>query len=56
VLDNLNTHRDKSCIATFGDTASRAVWRRFTIDYTPKHGRLPLGFSAANDLCRQAEQ
>ncbi len=38
VLDNLNTHCEKSCIIAFGPTVGRALWRRFTIHYTPKHG------------------
>jgi hypothetical protein len=38
VLDNLNTHREKSLIATFGAQAGHRLWRRFTVHYTPKHG------------------
>ena len=38
VLDNLNTHREKSLIATFGVQAGHRLWRRFTVHYTPKHG------------------
>jgi transposase len=38
VLDNLNTHSEKSCIEAFGETAGAALWRRFTVHYTPKHG------------------
>src|SRR6516164_5378916 len=38
VLDNLNTHRQKSLTATFGVQAGRRLWRRFTVHYTPKHG------------------
>src|SRR5215471_13852407 len=30
VLDNLNTHREKSLIATFGAQAGHRLWRRFT--------------------------
>jgi hypothetical protein len=36
VLDNLNTHCEKSCIDTFGDEGA-ALWRRFTIHHTPNH-------------------
>ena len=38
VLDNLNTHRETSLIATFGAQAGHRLWRRFTVHYTPKHG------------------
>ncbi len=38
VLDNLNTHCEKSCVIAFGPRLGRALWRRFTIHYTPKHG------------------
>src|SRR5262245_1415816 len=38
VLDNLNTHREKSLTATFGAQAGHRLWSRFTVNYTPKHG------------------
>ena len=38
VLDNLNTHREKSLIATFGAQTGHRLWRRFKVHYTPKHG------------------
>ena len=38
VMDNLNTHCEKSLIGHFGTRAGRAVWRRLTVHYTPKHG------------------
>ena len=37
VMDNLNTHCEKSLIETFGETKGRKLWNRFTIHYTPKH-------------------
>jgi hypothetical protein len=37
ILDNLNTHRIKSCITHFGIEAGHALWNRFTVHYTPKH-------------------
>lgn len=37
VQDNLNTHREKSLIDTFGPKRGRALWLRFTPHYTPKH-------------------
>jgi transposase len=37
VLDNLNTHCQKSCVDAFGQLG-RELWRRFTVHYTPKHG------------------
>lgn len=37
VMDNLNTHNEKSLIETFGETEGRRLWARFTPHYTPKH-------------------
>lgn len=38
VVDNLSTHCEKACVATFGRRRGRALWRRFTLHFTPKHG------------------
>jgi hypothetical protein len=38
VLDNLNTHQEKSLTATFGAEQGHKLWSRFTVHYTPKHG------------------
>lgn len=38
VVDNLNTHRRKSLTDFYGTERGRAIWDRFTIHYTPKHG------------------
>jgi hypothetical protein len=38
VLDNLSTHSQNSLCTAFGDQAGRALWNRFTVHYTPKHG------------------
>ncbi|MCC6811528.1 MAG: IS630 family transposase [Deltaproteobacteria bacterium] len=38
VLDNLSTHTAKSLVARFGERRGAALWRRFKIYYTPKHG------------------
>jgi hypothetical protein len=38
VQDNLSTHTERSLIGAFGSTKGRALWRRFTVHYTPKHG------------------
>jgi hypothetical protein len=38
ILDNLNTHRRKSLIDTFGAEVGTEIWNRFTVHYTPKHG------------------
>ncbi len=38
VMDNLNTHCEKSLIDHFGPRAGSALWRRLTVHYTPKHG------------------
>src|SRR5262249_41034002 len=38
VLDNLNTHSEKSLVERFGLRRGRRLWNRFTVHYTPKHG------------------
>ena len=38
VMDNLNTHREKSLIKCFGDRRGRKLWGKLTPHYTPKHG------------------
>lgn len=37
VMDNLNTHFEKSLLETFGRRRGSAIWRKFTVHYTPKH-------------------
>ena len=37
VMDNLNTHCEKSLIGAFGALEGRRLWRRFTVHHTPKH-------------------
>ena len=37
VMDNLNTHCEKSLIDAYGAFEGRRLWRRFTVHYTPKH-------------------
>jgi len=37
ILDNLNTHFEKSFIETFGPRQGKKIWRRFEFHYTPKH-------------------
>jgi hypothetical protein len=37
VLDNLNTHCRKSLDGHFGIERAKALWKRFTLHYTPKH-------------------
>ena len=37
VMDNLNTHCEKSLTGTFGELEGRRLWRRFTVHHTPKH-------------------
>ena len=37
VLDNLNTHNEKSLIERFGPTRGAKLWARFSVHYTPKH-------------------
>ncbi len=38
VMDNLNTHHRKTLVDRFGEEEGRALWNRFTVHYTPKHG------------------
>ena len=38
VMDNLNTHCRKSVTDHLGPRKGRALWRRLTVHYTPKHG------------------
>jgi len=38
VLDNLSVHCEQACIATYGASRGRALWRRFRVHFTPKHG------------------
>ena len=37
VMDNLNTHSEKSLIKRYGPEEGRRIWARFTPHYTPKH-------------------
>ncbi len=38
VMDNLNTHSLATVIKHYGERRGRALWSRFTVHYTPKHG------------------
>ena len=38
VLDNLNIHRRRALVNEYGEEPGDALWRRFTMHYTPKHG------------------
>jgi len=38
IVDNLNTHCEKSLVERFGLRDGGKLWRRFTVHYTPKHG------------------
>ena len=38
VMDNLNTHKEKSLINFYGEEKGREMWARFEVHYTPKHG------------------
>jgi DDE superfamily endonuclease len=38
LMDNLNTHFEKSLTDRFGLAQGRKLWARFTVHYTPKHG------------------
>lgn len=37
ILDNLNTHCEKSLIDAFGERRGKKLWARFDVHYTPKH-------------------
>lgn len=37
VVDNLNTHNERSLIEAFGEPRGKRLWKRFTVHYTPKH-------------------
>ena len=38
VMDNLNIHCKKSLTDYYGEAAGTAIWDRFTVHYSPKHG------------------
>ena len=38
VMDNLNTHKKKSLTDFYGEEKGAAIWHRFDVHYTPKHG------------------
>lgn len=38
VVDNLSTHSERCVKAALGDERGGALWRRFRIHFTPKHG------------------
>jgi hypothetical protein len=37
VMDNLNTHNEKSLVEAFGARRGSRLWKRFTVHYTPPH-------------------
>jgi len=37
VMDNLNTHCEKSLVTRYGKAKGTALWKSFTVHYTPKH-------------------
>lgn len=38
IMDNLNTHKEKSLQGHFGERIGSKIWGRITVHYTPKHG------------------
>ena len=38
VMDNLSTHKEKSLTDFYGQEKGSALWQRFEVHYTPKHG------------------
>ena len=55
VMDNLNTHNEKSLIQTFGEAAARPLLDRIVWHYTPKHASwlnmAEIELSAINQQC-----
>jgi hypothetical protein len=37
-MDNLSSHSQKALTDRFGEEAGVALWKRFTVRYTPVHG------------------
>lgn len=38
IMDNLNTHKEKSLTDFYGEKEGKKIWERFEVHYTPKHG------------------
>lgn len=38
VMDNLNTHNEKSLVDYYGPATGGRLWKSFTVHHTPKHG------------------
>jgi transposase len=38
VVDNLSTHSERCVRRMYGEEKGRALWRRFRVHFTPKHG------------------
>ena len=38
IMDNLNTHTEKSLINFYGEKEGSRIWSKFEVHYTPKHG------------------
>jgi transposase len=38
IMDNLNTHKEKSVIDFYGKEEGKRIWKRLDVHYTPKHG------------------
>lgn len=38
IMDNLNTHKEKSLINFYGEEKGTEIWKRFEVHYSPKHG------------------
>lgn len=55
VMDNLNTHKEKSLLDFYGEEEGKRIWGRFEVHYTPKHGSwLNQAEIAINMYSRQA--
>ncbi len=40
VMDNLSSHTRKAMVEQFGEKIGGPLWNRFTVHYTPKHGKV----------------
>jgi len=38
VMENLNTHKEKSLVNFYGEEKGTEIWKRFEVHYSPKHG------------------
>jgi len=55
IMDNLNTHKEKSLTDYYGKTRGSQIWKRFKVHFTPVHGSwLNMAELELSVLSRQA--